>query len=439
MAMQIKYLAREGMKKAAIARQLSVSRQTVYNHLQRKEPFPGKRRVRASKLDPYKEHIRARLERFDLPATVLLRELAQQGYRGGLTILREYVRPLKEEFIRRVTERFETLPGQQAQMDWGECGTIEVAGERKKLYVFVVVLGYSRMMYARFTTSSRLPVLLRCLKAAFRQLGIPAELLVDNMKQAVDQHEVSTGIVRWNKSFLQFANHHDFLPVAAPPYWPRVRGKVERGVGYVKTSFLEGRAFVDLDDLNGQLEVWLDTVANVRVHGTTKARPVDRHGEEMRHLRPMAGVPVYDVRPVEFREVPSDCHISYDGIPYSVDPQAVGRTVMVRPEGEDVGNVFSVYLGDVLVARHQRRAQGHPAVTLPEHAAAIQALTRGAATQQGRRRGRAPRFEQLRPQGFPHHPDVPVPIPAHLDLDVQIRSLDAYEELLTPAAEEVRV
>ena len=427
--MQIKYLAREGMKKAAIARQLSVSRQTVYNHLQRQGSFPGKRRARASKLDPYKEHIRARLERFDLPATVLLRELAQRGYAGGLTILREYVRPLKEEFILRVTERFETLPGQQAQMDWGECGTIEIAGERKKLYVFVVVLGYSRMLYARFTTSSRLPVLLRCLSAAFQQLGIPAELLVDNMKQAVEQHEVSTGTVHWNASFLQFANHHDFLPLAAPPYWPRVKGKVERGVGYVKTSFLEGCAFVDLHDLNRQLEVWLDTVANVRVHGTTKARPVDRHAEELPHLRPMAGVPVYDVRPLEFRQVPSDCHISYNGILYSVDPKAVGRTVLVRSEGEEVGHLFSVYLGDVVVACHRRRAQGHLAVTLPEHAAAIQALTRGAAKQQSRRRGRTPRFEQSPPEACPPL-DVAVPMPAHLDVDVQIRSLDAYEKVL---------
>ena len=160
---------------------------------------------------------------------MLLRELAQRGYAGGLTILREYVRPLKEEFILRVTERFETLPGQQAQMDWGECGTIEIGGERKKLYVFVVVLGYSRMLYARFTTSSRLPVPLRCLSAAFQQLGIPAELLVDNMKQAVEQHEVSTGTVHWNASFLQFANHHDFLPLASPPYWPQVKGKSNVG------------------------------------------------------------------------------------------------------------------------------------------------------------------------------------------------------------------
>jgi transposase len=140
----------------------------------------------------------------------------------------------------------ETVSGQQAQMDWGECGTIDVDGERRKLYVFVLVLGYSRVMYARFTTSSKLPVLLACMSRAFQALGIPAEVLVDNMKQAVDQHDVSTGTVRWNKQFLDYAAHHGFLPIASPPYWPRVKGKVERGVGYIKASFLEGRSFSSL-------------------------------------------------------------------------------------------------------------------------------------------------------------------------------------------------
>jgi len=426
MVMQIKNLAGQGVQKSKIAQQLGVSRQTVYNHLQREDPFPKERPKRSSKLDPYKEYIRARLERFDLPAPVLLKELVGKGYAGGITILREYVKPLKEEFVRRVTERFETLPGEQAQMDWGECGTIEVGGERRKLYVFVVVLGYSRMLYARFTTSTRLPVLLRCLVAAFERLGIPTELLVDNMKQAVDQHDVSTGTVHWNATFLDFAAHHGFLPVASPPYWPRVKGKVERGVGYVKASFLEGRSFVDLEDLNHQLEVWLDSVANVRVHGTTQARPVDRYAQELPHLRPLAGVPVYDVRPVEIRQVPSDCHISYHSVPYSVAPEAVGRTVIVRPEGEEVGAVFSVYLGDTQVARHYRRSKGHLAVTLPEHQQAIRAFTRGASAPGTRRRGRTPRFEQTTTDQIdPGRPDLS--IWADPDLDVQARSLQEYE------------
>ena len=177
MSMQIKFLAREGVKKVDIARRLGVSRQTVYNHLKRSTPFPQPREKRVSKLDAFKGYIRHRLESFDLPATVLHRELVEKGYEGGLTILRQCIRPLKAEFTRRVTERFETRPGQQAQLDWGECGQIEEDGQRKTRYVFVLVLGYSRMLYAHFTTSTKLPVLLGCLQRHwFSDIGISNSL-----------------------------------------------------------------------------------------------------------------------------------------------------------------------------------------------------------------------------------------------------------------------
>ena len=430
--MQIKFLAREGMQKSRIAERLGVSRQTVYNHLKRKrnEPFPKPRPKRGSKLDPFKDYIRARLEHFDLPATTLLREIRSRGYRGGLTVLRDFVRPVKQDFIRRVTERFETLPGQQAQIDWGECGSIDVGGEKRTLYVFVMVLGYSRMMYARFTTSSKLPVLLACLLRAFNALGIPKEILVDNMKQAVDQHDVTTGTVRWNKAFLDFAEHHGFLPVASPPYWPRVKGKVERGVGYIKASFLEGRSFTDLEDLNRQLQVWLDTVANVRIHGTTGQRPLDRHALELAHLRPLAAVPAYDVRPVEIRTVPSDSHISYAGVRYSVDPVSVGGTVVVRPEGEAIGAGFAVYFGERLVARHRRRPKGSPRVTLPEHAALVRRLTRGSAEAAARRRGRQPSYLQVpQSEGI-----LLLDSLQRLAPQVQVQPLSVYERLLVEGA-----
>lgn len=395
MSMQIKWLESQGVPKARIAAQFNVSRQTVYNHLNRGDvPFPKPRGSRSSKLDGFKSYVRSRLENFDLPATVLLREIRAQGYAGGLTVLRDFVRPLRKELIRRVTERFETVPGQQAQMDWGECGTIEVDGERRTLYVFVLVLGYSRMMYARFTTSSKLPVLLGCMSRAFQALGIPAEVLVDNMKQAVDQHDVSTGTVRWNRQFLDFASHHRFLPIASPPYWPRVKGKVERGVGYIKTSFLEGRSFCSLEDLNRQLETWLAEVANVRVHGTTGERPVDRHAREMQQLARLSTLPAYDTRSLEIRRVSADCHISYRSVFYSVDPAAAGHTVTVRADDEGIGGHFTVYLGDRVMARHTIRPKGSGRITLPEHLAAIRQLTRGDEAKHKGRRASQPHFTQ---------------------------------------------
>lgn len=390
--MQIKYLAREGMAKAEIARRLGVSRQTVYNHLNRTDPYPKPRTPRPSKLDAFKNYIRTRLEHFDLPATVLLSELRERGYGGGITILRDFVRPLKAEFTRRVIERFETLPGRQAQVDWGECGTITVGGQTRKLYVFVFVLGYSRLMYARFTTSMKRPFLLGCLKEAFERLGVPQELLVDNMRQAIDQHDVTTGTVQWNSEFLDFCDHYGVVPVASPPYWPRVKGKVERGVGYLKRSFLEGRTFSDLEDLNRQLAVWLEGTANVRVHGTTGERPVDRYQAEVTELRRARAVPAYDTRPVEIRKVAPDCHFSFEGVRYSVPPTAAGHTVTVRPEGSDA---MTVYLGNNQLVRHRVRPKGSGSITLAEHAEAIRELTRGSAAKAYRRRGGQPRFLQL--------------------------------------------
>ena len=409
--MKIKLLAREGMPKTQIAERLGVSRQTIYNHLNRTEPFPKPRERRASKLDPFKDYVRARLERFDLPATTLLRELRPMGYEGGLTILRDFIRPLKAEHVQRVTERFETLPGQQAQIDWGECGHVEVDSERRKLYAFVLVMGYSRMMYARFTTSTKLPALFDCLGRGLRRLGVPAEVLVDNMKQAVESHDLSTGTVRWNRQFLDFAEHHGFLPLASPPYWPRVKGKVERGVGYLKRSFLEGRSFTDLDDLNRQLEGWLDQVANARIHGTTGEAPMERHRLELTRLRPAAAVPAYDVRPVEIRKVAPDCHFSFEGTRYSVPPEAVGHTVTVRPSGDRAGAPLAVYLGDELVVEHSMAPRGTGVVTLPEHAEAVRRLTRGDPAKVRGRRGGQPRYEQT----------LPV---------VQVATLDAYEQLV---------
>ena len=432
-SMQIKYLKEQGVCPSQIARQLGVCRQTVYNHMNRQVPYPKPRAEQGSKLDGFKDYIRQRLEHFDLPATVLYEELKAQGYRGKLTILRDFMRPLKAAHVLRVTERFETRPGQQAQLDWGECGYIHCGEERKKLYVFVLVLGYSRMMYAQFTTSCRLPVLLACQQEAFAHLGVPREILVDNMKQAVESHEVSTGTVRWNVKFLDFADHYGFLPVACPPYWPRVKGKVERGVGYIKQSFLEGRRFTDLDDLNDQLTIWLDGVANRRVHGTTLQRPIDRHALEHAHLRAAASVPFYDTRELEMRHVPSDCHITFKGVRYSVDPSAVGQTVLVRAQGEAVGAVFSVYWNEKLVASHTRRAEGSLPVTLPEHALAIKRLCRGAGQKAHGRSGRGVRFAQDAGQ-INGAASPPAAGSIFAFEEVQVRSLNAYEALLAEDA-----
>lgn len=389
-----------------IANSLGKHRATIHRWLKGKESVQHRR---SSKLDPYKAYIRSRLREYSLPATVLLLELQDSGYSGGITILKEYMHSIREEFTRDVVDRFETEPGRQAQVDWAECRFIRHQGGRKKLHLFVLVLGYSRYLWAEFTTSTRRPELLRLMEKAFREIGgIPREVLVDNMKQVIDRcrREGRSAVV--NGNFEDFSRWWGFRVTACPPYWPRAKGKVERGVDYIKTSFLEGRAFADLDDLNGQLRVWLATVANVRQHGTVKERPVDRLRMDVAAM----GAPQTRAYPSLdrcSRMACRDARISYGGVLYSVDPGILrGRHTRVEVcRGSD--EVLRVYHEGVLVGQHRVSPRGSPPQEDPLHVSLRREL---AARPPERRPGKGPRFRQQ---------DMPM---------VDERSLEVYEELI---------
>lgn len=408
----------EGVPIARVARKYGISRQSVYNVLKGPAEVPAEP-VRGSKLDPFKPYVLERLDRFDLPATVLLLELRERGFDGGITILKDFVREVKGAAVGRVIERFETEPGWQAQVDWGECGTIIDGGVSRRLYAFVFVLGYSRMPFARFTTSTKQPVFLSCLRSAFERLGVPRELLIDNMKTAVDRPSMGEG-ARFNARFLDFCEHYGVLPVACPPYLPRVKGKVETGVKYLKRSFLTGRAFATLEDLNAQLEHWIDTVASVRVHGTTGERPIDRYAREVGILRPAAAVPAFETRELLIRKVHPDSHVRLAGGAYSVPPELVGSSVHVRIDQIAQGRSFEVLQGGRVVAQHVI-AEPRSRVTLSEHEAAIRAAARHARRPQ---RAKA-RYEQ--------RPIVCGPFARYSAPLVQARSLSEYERLLEPS------
>jgi transposase len=424
--MRMKRLVKDGVPIAKLARQYGVSRQSIYNIMKAASEVEP-RKARPSKLDPFKAYVEDRLEEFDLPATVLLHEIRELGYAGGITILKEYASDVKQDAVKQVIERFETLPGRQAQIDWGECGTIIEHGEPKRLYVFVMVLGYSRMLFAHFTTSSKQPALLACLREGFERVGVPKELLVDNMKTAVDRHALGED-VRFNRGFLDFCEHYGTLPVACPPYWPRAKGKVESGVQYVKRSFLTGRTFTTLDDLNQQLDAWLDRVANVRDHGTTGERPIDRYAREVDALRPAAAVPRFDTRELMIRKVQSDSHVRLAGRAYSVPPRAVGRMVHVRIQQIGPGEPFEILLnGEVLTPHRIPVVASIKRITLPEHATEIRAAAARS------RRPHKPRttFRQAQPSR-----DDAARLPAGVAAApvVQTRSLAEYERMLEAAS-----
>ena len=189
----------------------------------------------------------------------------------------------------KLTVRFETPPGRQAQADWAYCGRFaDVDGKPIAVYAFVMVLGYSRQLFVRFTTSMRLGELIECHQEAFAYFGgWPQTILYDNMKQ------VKLSAFQWNERFLDFARHYGFTPKTHRAYRPRTKGKVERAVDYVKDNFLTGRTFHGLDELNAQARHWLATTANVRIHGTTQQRPVDLFAEEQPTLAAYDSLPAY--------------------------------------------------------------------------------------------------------------------------------------------------
>ena len=420
----------QGVPKARIARKYGISRQSIYNILAEESSAPRPRKERPSILDPFKGFIRAKLEDFDVAATTILDDISKLGYRGGLTTVKEFVREVKGEQVRQVIERFETMPGRQAQIDWGECGTIEVNGVRRKLYVFVFVLGYSRMLFARFTTSTRQPVLLTLLREAFERYGVPSELLVDNMKTAVDRHSIGEQ-VKFNSSFLDFCEHYGTAPLACPPYWPRAKGKVEAGVKYVKNSFLKGRSFTTLEDLNGQLEAWLDGKANVRIHGTTGERPVDRFSTEVEFLRPAAAVPAFDTRELIIRQIRSDSHVRFAGAAFSVPPKVdgkkiIGASVHVRSTGQAPGTPFDILLNGRVLASHTVPPKGTKWVTLKGHHEEIKRAAKAA------RKPKKPK--KLFEQRSVEESVVQAPLELLNAPEVQTRDLSEYDQYLSGAA-----
>lgn len=414
-------LLREGIPIAQIARRLGVSRQTIYNWKEAEAEGGSKqeKKPRRSKLDPFKGHIVSRLEGYDIPAVVLFREIVEKGFTGGITIVRQFVAGIKEGHVQRVVDRFETEPGRQAQVDFTSCGTIVHQGRRVRLSLIVVVLGYSRTIWARFLLTQRQQALMESLEEAFRAFGgVPKELLFDNLKQVVATPRTESHDAVVQPSFVRFAEHWGFQTHACPPYWPRAKGKVERSIQYLKKSFLEGREFTTLDDLNAQLRVWLAEVANRRIHATTKVRPVERMDEERRAMLPLGATPAFPSATVKDRLADHDGRISWDGVRYSVDPSILtGRRGVPVQACLGTDRILRVYHQGRLVGEHQIHPKGSKPVDDPRHEALRRAMRQRPSCK--RPHGKAPKFKQLPPET----PGVGLP-PAP---QVQMRDLSAYE------------
>ena len=365
--MDVRTLHREGHSIKEIARQTGRSRNTVRRVLREAGPTGFNKPERSSCLDSFRPYLRERFETSALSAVRFLPEIQAMGYTGSLCTLRRYLHTLRpeQERLKKLTVRFETPPGKQAQADWAYCGRFpDAAGQIVPVYAFVMVLSFSRMLYVEFTSSMHLPVLIRCHMKAFEFYGgWPHEILYDNMKQVrLSQHEL-------NPLFADFANHYGFAAKTHRIRRPRTKGKVERMVHYVKDAFLNGRTFSDFADLNAQAQHWLAHTANARVHATTRQRPLDLRLRE--GLTVLNSIAPYKLAELVSRKAGFDGFVRFERSRYSLPPEYAGQNVLIGQRD----NRIVIRAQDMIVAEHAPAQKAGASVADPAHIEALWKLS----------------------------------------------------------------
>ncbi len=399
-----------GQTISAIARDLDLDRKTVRSCLRQPCWSPYQRQVVVSTLlDAQREWLHERAPQVHYSARILYQELCRQrGWTGSYETVKLAVRPLRAAAnVDALTQcRFETRPGEQAQVDWGQV-TVRLGGVPTAVHVFVMTLGYSRRAYAEGFLHERLPNLLAAHEHAFAHFGGACHtLLYDRMRTvAVGSHVDGDGRRQptLNATFEAFAQHWGFAPRLCRPYRAKTKGKVESGVKYVKRNFIPGRTFRDLEDFNAQLAAWQADIADLRVHGTTHQRPIERFAAEAPALIPTAGHASFLDAMVRERVVADDWLVTIEGNRYSVPFRLIGRTVQIVRDG---GRWVIRYQG-AIVAEHALLAGRGGLSVDPAHGP-------GAAVRNARKRYAEP-----------------LPSTGPIEREVEVRDLLVYEQLLT--------
>lgn len=353
----------DGLSTRAIAKRLSMARRTVRSLLG-EDPSP--RAIapapRPSILDPFDDLIRQILaDTPDMRAPSMLERLRQQGYTGGISVLRERMRQLRPQPLGDVFSTFVVPPGKRLEVDWAHIG-FALPGVPRRVSAFVAVLPYSRMLYLDFALSQQMGSFLRCLDRALSFFGGRTEVEVfDNMKTVVLGRTHGSPI--FHERFVEYARVRGFAISATWPRRPTDKPFVERGIGFIRSRFLPGRRFADFDDLCGQGTVWRDTFANAREHETTGRVPalVFEH-EERATLAPLRDH-YFDVDDLVTTGVDRRHRIHFDRNDYTVPWRFVGQTVLVR--GDDA--LVRVLLGPKQIAQHPRSWTVREVVSDPAH------------------------------------------------------------------------
>lgn len=362
---QIRQLKEEGLRPGQISAKLGLASRTVRKWMDRdafQQRLPG---MRPSKLDPFKDEIVGLLERHPYSATQLFLKIKEEGFKGGYTIVKDYVRKIRP----RRQPAFLTLrfaPGECAQVDWGSYKSIAVENTTRRLSFFVMVLCHSRMMYVEFTVSQTMEHFLGCHQRAFEFFGgVPERVMVDNLKSAVLRRITGEAPV-FNPRYLDFAGHYGFRIVPCGVRKGNEKGRVENAVGYIKKNFLNGNEISDFKLINPAARLWLDTVANVRIHGATKKKPVDMFAGEAGILSPLPSLP-YDSGMVYQVRASKQFRVTLDTNRYSVPAEYAGRRLTMKAYSDRI----CFYDNNVLIARHNRSYGRHQDIENPDHPKAL--------------------------------------------------------------------
>jgi len=397
---QILELHAQGQSERAIARRLGLARNTVHKYLLAPGvPKAKPRSKRPSKLDPYAPFLQERLRDGVENAVVLLRELRARGYTGSYSILKDYLHPYRATRPSAATMRYETEPGEQAQVDFGVFRYELPSGGTRPIWAFALVLSWSRALYVEFIQRADVSSFLRCHLHAFEHLGgVPRRCLYDNAKVVVLGRD-GAGAPQWNPRFLDFSLRVGFDLQLCRPYRAQTKGRIESGIKYLRGNFWPTARFTDRDDLNGQAWAWCDGIANQRLHGTTGERPAVRLAQERAFLHALP--PAERLAPFlrEERKVGRDGFVQWERSFYGVTWPWAGQTVQVTAGPQ----VIELWAGEQRLAVHPRATQPGQRFTVPNQWAGLAI---------GERRRREPLAVQL-------------PM-----IDVEQRPLAAYEALV---------
>ncbi len=360
---KIKTLQKLNLSAAQIAKACILDEKTARRYLKIERYTARKSSQRPSMLDPFKDQIGRWLGKYPYSAVQIYERLRQEGYKGGYTMVKNYVRkvrpPKRPAFL---TLTF--APGECAQVDWGNAGVLTVGSTQRRLSFFAMVLCYSRMIYVRFTLSQTMEHWLQCHRDAFEFFGgVPQRVMVDNCKTAV-LHRVSGQAPVFNEQYAQFATHYGFKISPCNVASGNEKGRVENAVGYIKKNLLAGLERSSLKVIQYAADQWRDQVANVRSHGTTLKQPIELFETERKQLQILPAAPFDCSQRKQPVRSNSQFRISIDGNKYSVPAEYASRRDLSVHLYIDL---LRIYIDAMLVAEHQRRYTRGGDYELPDH------------------------------------------------------------------------